>query len=140
MGGRPWPHIYFYFYTQTCFQPPEPDLELESGLFYSGTHFLPWWYDGGGVCTHRLLCPLPPHRPPPVSSCSLSIHITSRTVTGSGRRRPQAWKGGCGLHQNVVSHYLPKGPPITQACVRREGQPFPQSTLDTETRDEMWHM
>lgn len=58
------------FTPQTCCQPPEPDLELESSLFYSGYHFRPWWCDGGGVCTHRrcsALCSpqLPPLRSPP---------------------------------------------------------------------------
>lgn len=69
-GAGPRTRSCFYFYTQTpCFQPPEPDLELESGGFYSGSHFRRRC--GGAGCWYtepsrpppsqpRLLLPLPP--------------------------------------------------------------------------------
>lgn len=81
------------------------------------------------VCTHRLLCPLPsalPTASPPVCLFLPSfIHITSRTIRGSGRRRPQAWEGKLWPSTACGFPLSPERPtPITEACVRRGSQPF----------------
>lgn len=120
------------FTLQTCSQPPEPDLELESSLCYSGFHFRAWWGDGGGVCPHRhcsALCP--PHAPPLVSS-SPFIHMTSRKMKGSGRGRPQAWEEKLWLSTVCGSPLSPER--VTRHLSRcHEGWPaFLMSTLVTE--------
>lgn len=120
------------FTLQTRSQPPEPDLELESSLYYSGFHFRARWGDGGGVCPHRHCSALPAAHlwSPP----ALFIHMTFRKTKGSGRGRPQAWVGKLWLCTVCGSPLSPERVTSHLSQWRQEGWPASlMSTLVTET-------
>lgn len=68
------------------------------------------------------------------------IHITSRTIRGSGRRRLQAWEGKLWPSTACGSPLSPERP-TNHRSLCQDGRPaFLQSTLDTETWGGKWCM
>lgn len=110
--------------NHACPQPPEPNLELERGPFYSRSHFRPSWCGGRG-CLYTWSFLHPPLQPPPLKLLDPAAHVTSRKALGSGRGSPWGLgRGSCGPQDGKAS-WSPQGAPPISVPGSGDSQPSP---------------